>query len=41
MKEVEALLGYHKVNTLAYHSQTNGLVEHFLSHPGRNASQDT
>lgn len=29
MKEVEVLLGYHKVNTSAYHPQTDGLVERF------------
>ena len=29
MKEVEELLGYHKVNTSAYHPQTDGLVEWF------------
>lgn len=29
MKEVEALLGFHKVNTTAYHPQTDGLVERF------------
>ena len=28
LKEVEKLLGFHKVNTSAYHSQTDGLVEH-------------
>ena len=27
MKEVENLLGFHKVNTTAYHPQTDGLVE--------------
>ena len=27
MKEVEALLGFHKVNTSAYHPQTDGLVK--------------
>ena len=29
MKEVEELLGFHKVNTSAYHPQTDGLVECF------------
>ena len=29
MKEVETLLGFHKVNTTAYHPQTDGLVERF------------
>ena len=29
MKEVEKLLGFHKVNTSAYHPQTDGLVERF------------
>jgi transposase InsO family protein len=29
VKEVERLLGFHKVNTSAYHSQTDGLVERF------------
>ena len=29
MKEVETLLGFHKVNTSAYHPQTDGLVEQF------------
>lgn len=29
MKEVESLLGFHKVNTSAYHPQTDGLVECF------------
>jgi hypothetical protein len=29
MKEVEVLLGFHKVNTTAYHPQTDGLVEHY------------
>jgi hypothetical protein len=29
MKEVELLLGFHKVNTTAYHPQTNGLVERY------------
>lgn len=29
MKEVESLLGFHKVNTTAYHPQTDGLVERF------------
>ena len=29
MKEVEMLLGFHKVNTSAYHPQTDGLVERF------------
>ena len=29
MKEVEMLLGFHKVNTTAYHPQTDGLVERF------------
>ena len=29
MKEVENLLGFHKVNTTAYHPQTDGLVERF------------
>ena len=29
MKEVQALLGFHKVNTSAYHPQTDGLVERF------------
>ena len=29
MKEVETLLGFHKVNTSAYHPQTDGLVELF------------
>ena len=28
-KEVERLLGFHKVNTTAYHPQTDGLVEKF------------
>jgi hypothetical protein len=27
MKEVETLMGYHKLNTTAYHPQTDGLVE--------------
>ena len=29
MKEVETLLGFHKVNTSAYHPQTDGLVERY------------
>ena len=29
MKEVELLLGFHKVNTTAYHPQTDGLVERY------------
>ena len=29
MKEVEQLLRFHKVNTIAYHPQTDGLVERF------------
>ena len=29
MKEVEVLLGFHKVNTTAYHPQTDGLVERY------------
>ena len=29
MKEVEILLGFHKVNTTAYHPQTDGLVERY------------
>ena len=29
MKEVEVLLGYHKVNTTAYHPQTDWLVERY------------
>ena len=29
MKEMETLLGFHKVNTSAYHPQTDGLVERF------------
>ena len=29
MKEVEVLMGYHKVNTTAYHPQTDGLVERY------------
>ena len=29
IKEVESLLGFHKVNTSAYHPQTDGLVERF------------
>ena len=29
MKELEALLGFHKVNTSAYHPQTDGLVERY------------
>ena len=29
MREVELLLGFHKVNTTAYHPQTDGLVERF------------
>lgn len=29
MKEVEKLFGFHKVNTSAYHPQTDGLVERF------------
>ena len=29
MKEVEMLLGFHKVNTSAYHPQTDGLVERY------------
>lgn len=29
LKEVEQLLGYHKVNTTAYHPQTDGLVERY------------
>ena len=29
MKEVEVLLGYRKVNTTAYHPQTDGLVEKY------------
>ena len=29
MKEVEELLGFHKVNITAYHPQTDGLVERF------------
>lgn len=29
MKEVESILGFHKVNTTAYHLQTDGLVERF------------
>ena len=28
-KEVEGILGFHKVNTSAYHPQTDGLVERF------------
>ena len=29
MKELETLLGFHKVNTSAYHPQTDGLVERY------------
>ena len=29
MKEVEVLLGFRKVNTTAYHPQTDGLVERY------------
>ena len=29
MKEVEKILGFHKVNTSAYHPQTDGLVERY------------
>lgn len=29
MEEVRSLLGYHRVNTTAYHPQTDGLVERF------------
>ena len=29
LKEIRALLGFHKVNTSAYHPQTDGLVEIF------------
>ena len=29
MKEVEKILGFHKVNTSTYHPQTDGLVERF------------
>ena len=29
MKEVVTLLGYHKVNTTAYHTETDGLVERY------------
>ena len=29
MEEVEKLMGFHKVNTTAYHPQTDGLVERF------------
>ena len=29
MKEVEMLLGFHKVSTTAYHPQTDGMVERF------------
>ena len=29
MKEVETLLVFHKVNTSAYHPQTDGLVERY------------
>ena len=29
MKEVELLLGFHKINTTAYHPQTDGLVERY------------
>ena len=29
LREVELLLGFHKVNTSAYHPQTDGLVERF------------
>ena len=29
MKEVQSLLGFHKINTSAYHPQTDGLVERF------------
>ena len=29
MKEVEVLLGFHKVNTTVYHPQTDGLVERY------------
>ena len=29
MKEVEVLLGFHQVNTTAYHPQTDGLVERY------------
>ena len=29
MKEVETLMGYHKLNTTAYHPQTDGLVERY------------
>lgn len=29
LKEVERVLGYRKVNTMAYHPQTDGLVERF------------
>ena len=30
MKEVEVLLGFHKINTSAYHPQTDGLVDPHL-----------
>ena len=29
MKEVEKILGFHKVNTSAYHPQTDGMVERY------------
>ena len=29
LQEIEALLGFHKVNTSAYHPQRDGLVERF------------
>ena len=29
MEEVELLKGYHKVNTIAYHPQMDGLVERY------------
>ena len=39
MKEVETLLGFHKVSISAYHPQTDGFIERYLN-PNINVRQD-